>query len=222
MRHNALPADDLSGVAAAAADLSLIVRGRFVEAADTMVHLDVGGVRPALPRTLWPDIRPEAGDDAGQRRRYRPDAAAISRAEEVLQDWLLAHVRDQERRVLLLRWSVCLAAPQIAGSFRDFCSKTGRVRRTAERRLQAGLMTLTESLLAIGRSPAEPDWSRISPMMPNRSSNHDRTGVPPVKHGHHWRAEDAGQPFDPDSPMLAELAKRLERGNRRRAKMRQE
>ncbi|ENN87837.1 hypothetical protein RHSP_47988 [Rhizobium freirei PRF 81] len=129
------PFEDLSQQAAEIADLSLVVRGRFVEAADTMVHLDVRGVRPDRMRTLWPEVLPEPMDHADIRVRYRPSAAAISRAEEVLQDWLRIHVRDEERRILLSRWSVCLAAPYVAGSFRDFCARTGRVRRTAERRI---------------------------------------------------------------------------------------
>ena len=46
MHRPALQFDDLSQRAAEIADLSIIVRARFVVAAVTMVHLDVRGVRP--------------------------------------------------------------------------------------------------------------------------------------------------------------------------------
>jgi hypothetical protein len=43
--------------------------------------------------------------------------------------------------------------------------------------------------------------------------------TPPVKHETHWLVEHAKPVFDATSPELAALAKRLERENRRRAKM---
>ncbi|WP_349958807.1 DUF6362 family protein [Rhizobium sp. ZPR3] len=219
MHQSALPFDDLSHRAAEIADLSLIIRARFVEAADTMVHLDVRGVRPDGMRTLWPEVLPESMDHADIRIRYRPSAAAISRAEEVLQEWLRVHVGDDERRILLSRWSICLAAPYIAGSFRDFCARTGRVRRTAERRIQSEFQTLAGVLLAASPMLQEPDWSRISPMMPNVPGGLDRVKPKAPKHETHWLPDDARPVFDAASSELAELAKRLERGNRRRARM---
>ncbi len=219
MHRSASQFDDLSHRAAEVADLSLIVRARFIEAADTMVHLDVRGVRPDRMRTLWPEVLPEPLGHAEIRVRYRPSAAAISRAEEVLQEWLRVHVKDEERRILLSRWSVCLAAPYVAGSFRDFCSRTGRVRRTAERRIQNEFQALAGVLLASSPILQEPDWSRISPMMPNAPSGVERVKPPAPRHETHWLPDDARPVFDAASPELAELAKRLERGNRRRAKM---
>ena len=219
MHRPASQFDDLSHRAAEIADLSLLVRARFVEAADTMVHLDVRGVRPDRIRTLWPEVLPEATDRSEIRVRYRPSAAAISRAEEVLQDWLRVHVRNEERRILLSRWSVCLAAPHVAGSFRDFCARTGRVRRTAERHIQAEFHNIAAALLATSPVLQEPDWSRISPMMPNSAGGSERLKPPVTKHETHWLPDDARPVFDAASPELAELAKRLERENRRRAKM---
>ncbi|TXH83269.1 MAG: hypothetical protein E6Q77_04735 [Rhizobium sp.] len=219
MHRSALQFDDLSSHAADVADLSLIVRGRFVEAADTMVHLDVRGIRPDRMRTLWPEVLPEPTDHADIRVRYRPNAAAISRAEEVLQEWLRVHVRDAERRILLSRWSVCLAAPHVAGSFRDFCARTGRVRRTAERRIQGEFQNLANILLTSSPLLQEPDWSRISPMMPNSPGGIERVKPPAPRHENHWLPDEAKPVFDPSNPELTELAKRLERGNRRRAKM---
>lgn len=219
MHRHALRFDDLSGNAAEIADLSLIIRARFIEAADTMVHLDVRGVRPDRMRTLWPEVLPEQMDHADVRMRYRPSAAAISRAEEVLQEWLRIYVRDEERRVLLSRWSVCLAAPFVAGSFRDFCARTGRVRRTAERRIQSEFQNIARTLLAVSPILQEPDWSRIAPMMPNSAGGSERVKPPTIKHEMHWLPDDARPVFDAASPELAELAKRLERANRRRAKL---
>jgi Domain of unknown function (DUF6362) len=211
--------DDLSERAAAVADLSLVIRGRFIEAADTMIHLNVRGLRPDLPRTLWPDVVAEPTDHSDIRVRYRPNAAAITRAEEVLLGWLLTYVSDQERRILLSRWSVCLAAPHIAGSFRQFCKRTGRVRRTAERRIHSEFQNVAKMLSAILPAPQEPDWSRISPMMPNAANGQERTRMSETKHETHWLAEDAKPVFDAGNPELEALAKRLERENRRRAKM---
>ena len=57
MHRPASQFDDLSHHAAEIADLSLIVRARFIEAADTMVHLDVRGVRPDRMRTLRSEER---------------------------------------------------------------------------------------------------------------------------------------------------------------------
>lgn len=219
MHRSALQFDDLSLRAAEIADLSLIIRARFVEAADTMVHLDVRGIRPDRMRTLWPEVLPEPMDQADIRVRYRPSAAAISRAEEVLQEWLRVHVKDEERRILLSRWSICLAAPYIAGSFRDFCGRTGRVRRTAERRIQSEFQSLAGALLVISPILQEPDWSRIAPMMPNSPGGIERVKPVAPRHKTHWLPDDARPVFDAASPELAELAKRLERENRRRAKM---
>lgn len=219
MHRPASQFDDLSHRAAQIADLSLLVRARFVEAADTMVHLDVRGVRPDKMRTLWPEVLPEATDHSNTRVRYRPSAAAISRAEEVLQDWLRTHVMDEERRILLSRWSVCLAAPRVAGSFRDFCARTGRVRRTAERHLQTEFHNVAAALLATSPILQEPDWSRISPLMPNSASGSERPKPPVTKHETYWLPADARPVFDAASPELAKLAKRLERENRRRAKL---
>lgn len=214
---------ELSEASAIVADTSLIVRARFVEAADTMANMEVRNLRPATVRTFWPDVpddtvgRVSAGYAInGHRLRYRPTSAAISRAEEVMYGWLLQHVGDEERRVLLGKWSMCLAAPQIAGSFRQFCQKTGRVRRTAERRLQNEFTSISSALLKSAQSLHEPDWSRVSPMMPNSSTDFDMVGTPVEKSQTHWLPADARPIHDPDSPEIAKLIKRLEQGNKRR------
>lgn len=214
---------ELSEASAVIADTSLIVRARFVEAADTMANMEVQNLRPAAVRSFWPD----APDDTvgkvsagyainGHRLRYRPTSAAISRAEEVMYGWLLQYVADDERRVLLGKWSMCLAAPHIAGSFRQFCQKTGRIRRTAERRLQNEFSSISSALLKSAQSLREPDWSRVSPMMPNSATDLGKVGTPVETSLRHWLPADAVPIHDPDSPDLAKLIRRLERANNRR------
>ena len=125
-------------------------------------------------RSFWPDIQREPMDGVDIVIRYRPSAAATSRSEEFMYGWLLDHVKDEERRIILGRWAMCLAAPRIGGSFRDFCQKTGRVRRTAERRLQNEFQSISSALIKFSRSLQEPDWSRVSPMMPNSATDLDK------------------------------------------------
>ncbi|MFU0507388.1 hypothetical protein [Pseudaminobacter sp. NGMCC 1.201702] len=160
---------------AALADLIMIVKARFIEAADTMVHLDVGQVRPAKVRSLWPAFQtdnigghhPGYGIN-GSRVTYRPSSQAISRAEEVLYRWLLDFVETDEDRVLLGKWSICMAAPRVGGSFRKFCKKTGRSRSTAERRVDRAFKAVADAILKNAQSLQGPNWSRVMPMMPNQ------------------------------------------------------
>lgn len=215
-RNNALPSEDLSSHSAVVADAITIVRARFVEAADTMLHLDVRMIRPAAVRSLWPDIQPEPMDRVETMIRYRPSAAAISRAEEVMYGWLLDYVRDEERRVLLGKWSMCIAAPHIVGSFRQFCKKSGRVRRTAERRLFREFQHVSNEMLKTSQSLHEPNWSRVSPMMPNSDSDFDKVREPVARHALHGMTADGKPVYDPDSPELAALIKRMEKANLRR------
>ncbi|WFU89482.1 hypothetical protein QA644_10800 [Rhizobium sp. CC1099] len=135
--------------------------------------------------------------------------------------WLLDHVKDEDRRVLLGKWSLCLAAPHIGGSFRDFCKETGRIRRTAERHLQSEFQRISSAIIKFPESLQEPDWSRVSPMMPNSAIDLDKVGTPVAKHDLHWLPGDAKPFHDADSPELAALIKRLEKANRKRARSRQ-
>jgi hypothetical protein len=78
---------------------------------------------------------------------------------------------------------------------------------------------VAKALLAVSPALQEPDWSRISPMMLNSPSSLERVKEPAAKHETYWLPNDAKPVFDAASPELAALAKRLERENRRRAKM---
>lgn len=158
---------DLTEEAAQIADASLIVRARFVEAADTDHHVAARMLGPAEMRSFWPATTSEGGDDDELQKWHRPSRAAISRAEEVFQDWVIHLVHDLEHRKLLFAWSACLAIPRRYGSFRSFCKKSGRVRRTADRRLDTAFHIIASELRKSAKSLHEPDWLRVSPMMPN-------------------------------------------------------
>lgn len=180
---------------AAIADLITIVRARFIEAADTMAHMDVKNLRPAAVRSLWPPMQVESVGVGGHHPGYgvngnhvpyRPSSKAISRAEEVMYGWLLDYVDGDESRILVGKWSMCLAAPRVAGSFRQFCKISGRSRSTAERRLNDAFERVARLILKNAQSLQAPNWSRVVPMMPNQVS--DLHIVATVSH---WMAEGA-------------------------------
>lgn len=214
-QSSALRFDDLSEEAAVVADTSLLVRARFVEAADTMLHIDVTGLKPAVLKGFWPE---HILDYKEITLRYRPSAAAISRAEEVMYGWLLDYVSEEDRRVLLGKWSLCLAAPQIGGSFREFCKKSGRIRRTAERHLLQEFSVISSALLKSSQSLHEPNWSRVSPMMPNSASELDKFREPIPTSPASWiGVKPAYDPNDPEHvKMRDKLIRRIEKANRRR------
>lgn len=225
-QNSALPFDNLTENAATIADVSLVVRARFVEAADTFVHLSVRNLRPSHAKSYWPDIQPDPMDHVDIRLRFRPSASAISRAEEVFYSWTLDLVESEESRILLSRWSICMAAKHIAGSFRDFCKFSGRSRSTAERRLRNEFSNLSAQLIKKANLLHQPDWSRVVPMMPNSVTDFDKVETPMARSPGFWLPEDAKPVFDPDSPDLEALGKRLEKANalrereaRRRAKL---
>lgn len=191
---------DLSLHAAAVADASILVKARIVEAADTIAHLDVGGLRPARVKSLWPvTVKNAIGghdpsygmDDA--RAPYIPPSSAISRAEEVSYGWMLQFVHDDERRIILGKWAMCLAVPGIFGSFRTFCKETGRVRRTAERRIDQQINAIAAAILKNAQSLQAPNWSRVSPLMPNQGRDFDMVAT-----STHWMQADAKPQHRPE------------------------
>lgn len=169
-------------------DLSIIVKGRILEAADTIAHMDINGLAPAKMRSFWPAVTPDPHSYGYNDFvvPYRPSSAAISRAEEVSYGWMLKYVHDDERRIILGKWAMCLAVPRVGGSFREFCKKTGRVRRTAERRIDAQIIEISGSIRKNVQSLQAPNWFRVSPMMPNKGSDLDKMATIT-----HWMADDA-------------------------------
>lgn len=182
--------NDLNEAAAILADAAIIVRARFVEAADTMAHVQVRNLRPDVTRSLWPAMTPEQVD-GDYRSRYRPSNASISRAEEVMQGWLLDFVPEEEHRMVAVRWSMCLATPKWSGSFGSFCKKTGRVRRTAERRVERTFQSVASALLNNARSLHEPDWGRVSQLLPKSDTHFGMVAERVAERQTHWRADDA-------------------------------
>ena len=192
-QKSALTFDQLNENAALIMELSFVVRARIIEAADTMLHLNVGRVKPAGMKTLWPTYQDETigGHSAGYgrneiRARYIPSSHVISRAEEVLYRWMPEYVQDDERRLILSQYGMCMAAPKKAGSFRSFCENTGRVRRTAERRLDAQIIDITAIIWKKSQSLQCPDWSRVSPMLPKSGIKLDKMATVM-----HWMDEGA-------------------------------
>lgn len=177
-QKSALTFEQLNENAALIMELSFVVRARIIEAADTMLHLNVGTIRPSVMRTFWPTYQDETigGHSVGYgrndtRSRYVPTSKAISRAEDVLYRWMPEYVQDDERRLILSQYAMCMAAPKKVGSFRSFCEKTGRVRRTAERRLDAQIIDITAIIWKKAKSLQCPDWSRVSPMLPKSGTD---------------------------------------------------
>lgn len=192
-QKSVLTFEQLNENAALIMELSFVVRARIIEAADTMLHLNVGTIRPSVMRTFWPTYQDETigGHSVGYgcndtRTRYVPTSKAISRAEEVLYCWMPEYVLDDERRLILSQYSMCMAAPKKVGSFRSFCENTGRVRRTAERRLDAQIIDISAIIWKKAQSLQCPDWSRVSPMLPK--SGIDLGKMATVMH---WMSEGA-------------------------------
>lgn len=178
---------------AALADLIMIVKARFIEAADTLANMDVGQLKPSKARSLWPVYQTEnvGGHHPGygingNHVPYRPSSKAISRAEEVMYGWLLDYVGDDEGRRLLGKWAACQATPKQAGSFRGFCKKIGLSRSTAERRVDHAFKAVAAAILKNAQSLQGPDWSRVVPMMPN-----SRMDIGKMATVTRWMAPDA-------------------------------
>lgn len=206
---------DLTEEAAQIADASLIVRARFVEAADTMAYVDVRMVRPGQMRTAWPAFQAETGAVGGHapgyaingdRVRYLPSSAAISRAEEVMHRWLPVYIEDDSTRIVVVNWSACLAVPHLAGSFRAFCKKRGISRSTSERRLLSAFSSVASGLRKSALTLHEPDWPRVVPRLPISATDLDRmreraqeAASLDAAHGPpHWMADDARPANDPE------------------------
>lgn len=178
---------------AAMADLITIVKARFIEAADTIAHMDVGQLKPSAVRSLWPVYQTEnvGGHHPGygingDRIAYRPSSKAISRAEEVLYGWLLDYVPDDRSRKLIGVWASCQATPRRTGSFRQFCKKNGLSRSTTERRIDGAFKAVAAAVLKNAQSLQGPNWSRVMPMMPN-----SRIDIGKMATGTAWMAPDA-------------------------------
>ena len=93
----------------------------IVEAAETMTYTHVKGAYPAKLKAFWPTYQYEDNTEP-PRNHYTPDAAAISRADEVFDDWF-PKVSEQSRP-LLCSWA--LLHPKNSGGFRNIAKKTNK------------------------------------------------------------------------------------------------
>lgn len=189
-----MPSDNIDyEYEAALADLITIIKARFIEAADTIANMDVGRLRPAKEKSLWPLMQmdnvgghhPGYGIN-GNHVPYRPSSETISRAEEVLYGWLIDYLPDERSRMLVGKWSSCQASPRTAGSFRAFCKENGVSRSTADRCLADAFKAVAAALLKKGQSLQAPNWSRVMPMMPNQRIDFDKMATVTC-----WMADDA-------------------------------
>ncbi|SHI79560.1 hypothetical protein SAMN02745911_1191 [Aureimonas altamirensis DSM 21988] len=213
--------NELSQDAALVADVMLIVRARFVEAMDTLAQVDVKGLKPSAVRSLWPAFPGETigGHHVGygtngSQVRYRPSSAAISRSEEVMHQWLLDYVPEEEHRVLITRWAGSLATPKWSGSFRGFCEKSGRSRSTAERHLYVAFQRIAIGLLKSAKLLHSPDWSRVVPMLPKSGTDFDNVADRVADRQYAWIKENARPADRPDLRDFSYADKRNERRRR--------
>lgn len=185
---------DISEDAAIIADMVPWVEVRFIEAVDTLEHIHVSLSSVPRVRSFWPAAQSTGSDNDPVPVVWRPTAAAISRSEEVLHDWLLAYVAVEEHRKLLLAWAASIARPKRYGSFARFCRKSGRARSTAYNRLASALSDVATLIRKNGKSLQAPDLNRVGQLARFShidfdkltefvSSNEDRPSW--------WRAADA-------------------------------
>ena len=188
----------------------IIVRGRLVEAADTFKHLYVSGLKPKSTGSFWPEIAPEYKEVEA---RYRPDAAAISRAEEVYHRWMLTLIPVDARRIVLGQWAACMVGASKFGSFRNFCNKTQPNRRTPQRWVDDEIQRIAEHFLKIPQSLHEPEWGRVSPMLRLSDSDLDT-----LRRRSFERSEDAVPGHDSSPESIAEITKHIAKSNQRARK----
>lgn len=211
---------DISDDAAIIADMIPWVKARFVEAVDTDEHVSTKLDRPPPVRSFWPASQSVGADTDPIPQVWRPDASAISRSHEVMHGWVLDFLEDEEQRRLVLAWASSLANPKRYGSFARFCKKSGRVRRTADRRLAQAFSIVAALIRKSGKSLQAPDMRRVSTLtrfsdrevdmvaeVVSQASfeSHDGIGA--------WRADDA-KPAD--LPEERDFSWAMDRSERRR------
>ena len=161
----------------------LIIRTRIVEAADTMTYIQVKDAYPAKLKAFWPTYQYEDNTEPPQ-NRYIPDAAAISRADEVFDDWF-PKVNDQSRP-LLCSWAFCIAAPKKFGRFSEYCKKNNKNRRSAERQIATIIQGFAVTICNKSQMLRFPNWKRVSQLYPKSVKQLDMMATVT-----YWRAGDA-------------------------------
>jgi hypothetical protein len=211
---------DISEDAAVLADMIPVIKGRFVEAIDTDLHVTSRLTHPPAVVSCWPATRSGPGDDDPS-PPFRPSAAAISRSHEVMHEWLIDFVPDLDHRRLILAWSASMARPKRYGSFARWCKKSGRARSTANHRLLSAFSIVAALIRKNGKSLQAPDWSRVGQLARNsgidlgkvrerasEASFESRDGIGS------WRAADAVPANDPDNQDFTWAEQQAERRRR--------
>ncbi|PHQ71761.1 MAG: hypothetical protein COB93_02480 [Sneathiella sp.] len=150
-------------------DIFDMVRLRLLEMADTIAHANVGFVGPSSKVTWWPETK-DGNDYAKDSTRYRPDAAALSRADESL-GWISQFIDDDQARTALSNWLRCMVLGSHEYSFAAWCKKNGKIRRTADRQIRKSIQQIAASLCKSGVLLHAPEQSRVSTFAPKQGIN---------------------------------------------------
>lgn len=200
-----------------------IVRHRFIEAADTLLHLQVGGLKPNSVGNAWSMAVDgwDAYGDTGNKARHRPDPATISRYEEV-QSWMGGLIPLDTDRTMIWARAMCEAGRH---SFAGWCEENAVVRQTAYRRTNQVYQTIALTLCKRGVSLRLADDARLLQIGALRDIETPK--VENVASPSHYRADDVRpDPNLPDDPEAfkrwldkTNAARRKEQERRRRAKL---
>ena len=164
--------DDLSN-----RDVQEMARLRVIEAADTVRRSYGNRGAPSQKITWWPDISDPSrfADDGSESRptsnvRTRPDAAALSRADEV-EKWIADFISDDKVRFALTNWAMCILSGNHGHSFVSWCEKNGVNRRTANRHVSKALKGIARKLCQGGILLRAPDMLRVSQFLPKEGTS---------------------------------------------------
>ena len=183
MNHRHAFYSDLNLDAVKFSEACLIVRARIVEAAETMTYIQVKGAYPAKLKAFWPTYQYEDNTEPPQ-YRYTPDAAAISRADEVFYDWF--SLVPDDARPKLCSYAFCQATPKKYGSIAQYCKKNRHSRSTYDRLITKVIQALAQNLCNKSQMLHHPNWKRVMTLMPNSHIKIDMMATVT-----YWRAGDA-------------------------------
>ncbi len=208
-------------------NISDFIRLRFCEAADTDRHLpDIK--RPSQKSGNWPQYFHDFKDRNGWgakalteererfwNRRYRPDSAAVSRWEEVI-EWSCRFIEDEQDRILAWGWAFCAVTSR---SFSKLCKEIGLSRSSAYNRINFIFDKLGVSICNNGKILHSPDQNRLGQVgvkMASLSYTLDERAQSP----RHWISPDAMAVNDPTQRDFSWAEDQAERRRRAEAKKR--
>ena len=183
MNHRHVFYNRLDLDAAKFSEACLIVRARIVEAAETMTYIQVKDAYPTKLKAFWPTYQYEEDTEPPQ-NRYIPDAAAISRAEEVFYEWF--SLLPDDARPKLCSYAFCQAVPRKYGSIAQYCQKNRYSRATYDRLITKVIQALAQKLCNKLQMLHFPNWKRVMTLMPNSHIKIDMMATVT-----YWRASDA-------------------------------